>query len=1038
MNTGRTSYVAAMAASSVLLLAAASACQPSGQKSVSLEEAKQATASFGDEGLTAPPRRVDDILSLLEEAPRASANELAELQAKASEQPPADASARELARFYFDRSKVARQLGLMKQHVEDAELAYQHAETVYGDKVFWSDNRSFLSNAAYAEWGYGNHERAKELFAKYYRIARLPGERIHAVGDLAATSAWSGNATEAERYLREFESIYERLERRDVWARYKWEEVHSAYLWNIGRFEEAEKHFRRIIADLPDLPSDQDALVANWSDYALMLLQSGRLLDAEVEAREALKATIDYAANLNANVSYSIIVLSEVLAAQGRTNEAILLLRKAIDLYETSGASPQSDMIRNGQRSLAFLLAAEGDWTSSRALFETLLKTGTNTWVDESIRSSSAYPMVLIETGSLSEAITTLRASHDRMAARLGEKHATTAELDGVLAAALARSGEREEALRFFRSTIPILASRSREMQRTGGEATASERTLDYILANYLRLLGDIRGTAIEASAGLDAVDEAFQIADLARGRSVQQAINATAARSAASDPALADLARREQDAKQQISALYALLSRAKDDATSTDLRARIDTLRGARAALMEEIERRYPEYAALINPKPLSVAETRALLHPGEALVSLYVGPEESYVWAVSAENVAFQRVALSAANIDSRVAALRKALNPAASTLGEIPPFDVAAAHELYKAILEPVSAAWKSSETLVVVPHRALAQLPLALLPTKAVQVDETVEPLFAGYRVVPWIARNHAVVTMPSVSAFAALRRLPSPNPARTELAAFGDPIFTPSETASAVDQTSADASLSSRGLLAVRGLPVKLRAAPGTEASASAQLAMLPRLPETADEVRGIAVALSADPAASVFLGPDASEQRVKTMNLADRRVLVFATHGLVPGDLDGLTQPALALSNPALAEGGGDGLLTMGEILALKLDADWVVLSACNTAAGEGAGSEAISGLGRAFLYAGARALLVSNWPVETTSTRILTTGIFNGQAGDPALSRAGALQQSMLGLIDGPGHLDSTGTAVFSYAHPIFWAPFSLVGDGA
>jgi len=127
----------------------------------------------------------------------------------------------------------------------------------------------------------------------------------------------------------------------------------------------------------------------------------------------------------------------------------------------------------------------------------------------------------------------------------------------------------------------------------------------------------------------------------------------------------------------------------------------------------------------------------------------------------------------------------------------------------------------------------------------------------------------------------------------------------------------------------------------------------------------------------------------------------------------------------------------GDGLLTMGEIFGLKLDADWVVLSACNTGSGDGAGAEAVSGLGRAFFYAGTRALLVSNWPVETTSAKALTTDIFRRQAEDAGLSRAQALRGAMLGLMDGPGYLDGEGRTVYSYAHPIFWAPFTLIGDG-
>jgi len=108
------------------------------------------------------------------------------------------------------------------------------------------------------------------------------------------------------------------------------------------------------------------------------------------------------------------------------------------------------------------------------------------------------------------------------------------------------------------------------------------------------------------------------------------------------------------------------------------------------------------------------------------------------------------------------------------------------------------------------------------------------------------------------------------------------------------------------------------------------------------------------------------------------------------------------------------------------------------IVSACNTASGNGAGSEAVSGLGRAFFYAGARALLVSNWPVETNSARALTTELFHRQQGEPGLTRARALQQTMNWLIDSQGSTDPrTGRESFTYAHPLFWAPFTLVGDG-
>ena len=115
----------------------------------------------------------------------------------------------------------------------------------------------------------------------------------------------------------------------------------------------------------------------------------------------------------------------------------------------------------------------------------------------------------------------------------------------------------------------------------------------------------------------------------------------------------------------------------------------------------------------------------------------------------------------------------------------------------------------------------------------------------------------------------------------------------------------------------------------------------------------------------------------------------------------------------------------------------MKLDADWVVLSACNTGTGAGAGAEAASGLGRAFFYAGTRALLVTNWSVHSQSARELVTDLFRRQAADPKLTRGDALRLAMVALMDGDGFKDDSGKTVFSYAHPLFWAPYTIIGDG-
>jgi CHAT domain-containing protein len=144
---------------------------------------------------------------------------------------------------------------------------------------------------------------------------------------------------------------------------------------------------------------------------------------------------------------------------------------------------------------------------------------------------------------------------------------------------------------------------------------------------------------------------------------------------------------------------------------------------------------------------------------------------------------------------------------------------------------------------------------------------------------------------------------------------------------------------------------------------------------------------------------------------------------------LVAGEIAGLGEPALALSRPARASELDDGLLTASEIARLNLNAEWVVLSACNTAAGDKAGAEAFSGLARAFFYAGARTLLVSHWPVDSSAAVQLTTTTFETLQQHPGMGRAEALRRSMLAYMhDRSNPLN---------AYPAFWAPFAVVGEG-
>jgi CHAT domain-containing protein len=200
---------------------------------------------------------------------------------------------------------------------------------------------------------------------------------------------------------------------------------------------------------------------------------------------------------------------------------------------------------------------------------------------------------------------------------------------------------------------------------------------------------------------------------------------------------------------------------------------------------------------------------------------------------------------------------------------------------------------------------------------------------------------------------------------------------------------------------------------------------------LRRLTETAGEVQTVGSDLGAA-SDDVVLGPAFTDTGVESRQDLDQfRVVYFATHGLLPAPGWCLPQPALVTS---LGGEGSDGLLEAGSILNLKLDADLVVLSACNTGGGAYAGAagamndgDALGGLARAFIYAGSRGLVVSHWEVDSASTLALMTGMFGAARAGENPGEAEALRRSELTLMDSPDR-----------SHPYYWAAFTVVGDGA
>jgi CHAT domain-containing protein len=775
-----------------------------------------------------------------------------------------------------------------------------------------------------------------------------------------------------------------------------------------------------------------------------------RLSEAEADARRALLGILKAQGKYAPATPTFIVGLAGILVEQGRYQEAEKLARSALDIQRTIGIGDDTTQTAGILSQLGNILILQRKTEEAAAVYAQLGKAIAQ-WTPErreAFELNGSRIVALYASGQIEAGIAAAEAFVKRQIARTGEKSFDTAAARGTLAVGYARAGRDADAIREFKTAMPIMMAAAHENSEEDDPTLVAARNvrLQRSVEFYIAVLA-------RTGATNDVAVETFALADAVRGHAVQQALADSSARMVAKDPALATLVRNEQDLAKHINAQLgalnnrlALPSAERDEQTVRAINAALEKLRADRKAARQEIKQHFPAYADLVDPKPPTVDEIKAALQPGEALLSFYFGQTASFVWAVPKDGaIAFAAIPMTAAELETKIHTLRQALEPQITMVSEIPPFDLALAYDLYTSLLKPVEAGWKPAKSLIVATNGALGELPLGLLPTAPAQIDVTTTPMFAGYRNVPWLARTHAVTVIPSASALLTLRRLPPGSPSRDKFIGFGDAYFNAQEAAEAEGSALADktqvaaaaAETDATADVATRGVPLKRRASPHTEEADTAELAMLPRLPDTRLELLAMAKALDVDPAKALYLGRDANEEKVETLDLSHYRIVAFATHGLVPGDIDGLTQPALALTAPDVAGVKGDGLLTMEKILALKLDADWVVLSACNTAAGAGAGAEAASGLGSAFFYAGTRALLVTNWSVQSTSARELITDLFRRQGADPTLSRSEALRQAMMALLDGPGSVDEAGRTAFTYAHPLFWAPYSVIGDG-
>jgi CHAT domain-containing protein len=453
-------------------------------------------------------------------------------------------------------------------------------------------------------------------------------------------------------------------------------------------------------------------------------------------------------------------------------------------------------------------------------------------------------------------------------------------------------------------------------------------------------------------------------------------------------------------------------------------LKAELTSAENDLEAFHVEVRQSNPRYASVQYPEPINVSVIQKnLVDSRTVLLEFLLGEKRSLIWVVSQQKLSVG-VLPPRKEIEEEIEAYRKSLTERTSaltlqaSLGEIE----RRGKHLYVSLLKPVENAIPPGSTLIIVPDGNLCYLPF--------------ESLVVGNRRAPsgqlqplYLLDKFAVAYGPSASALAAVRETNGGTQEHVRtLLAFGDPV-TQTESTLAKNSRSNEATRSSNtrpDASAEKTVSATNPAAPAPSSeTVSAEYAergfSLTRLPFTRDEVLGISK-LYPDSQRRVYLGEEAREETVKSEKLDAYRYIHFASHGFI--DESHPERSGILFSRAP--NSGEDGVLQMGEIMRLKLDADLVTLSACSTGLGKLVNGEGVLGLTRAFFYAGARNVTVSLWNVNDSATATLMKSFYENL--NRGLPKSAALRQAKLVLLHGKN---------VTWSQPYFWAAFVLVGEG-
>ena len=496
---------------------------------------------------------------------------------------------------------------------------------------------------------------------------------------------------------------------------------------------------------------------------------------------------------------------------------------------------------------------------------------------------------------------------------------------------------------------------------------------------------------------------EMFEAAQIAQGSITSQQIAQASARlsESARDSRVSAAIRQLQDAvksladledRQRLQREGARPQNAEEDAAG--LEKRLTEARAAKDEAESVLQAASPNYGQLVQ-QVVKATEVFAVLRPGEAFAATVLSQSSGWTFLLQNNTISVSRIDQGMAGITDLVRRMRASLD--APSGADRPAFDSKAAQALYTAIFGGIDTEMAGTTRLSIAPVGPLLSIPFAALLTGPAEPSSLSQ--------APWLVRRMAVSHVPAAANFVSLRKL---DRSRASQPWFGFGEFRP------VTPRQAEQSFPSNAC--------------GDSARLLANIPLLPGAKAELDAARQLLGA----PAKDQLLNAAFTAETVLKQSLKDYRILHFATHALLPTDLPCLTEPAIVTSAPVGAPSAGGALLTASAVLGMDLDADTVILSACNTGGPSGgAAGESLSGLARSFFYAGARSLLVTHWSVNDRFNAYLVALTLDRVRAFPDRGLADALAEAQRRILN-----EATGSRE-AEADPFFWAPVTLIGDG-